>query len=337
MDTARFADDLTLIPESYIVLAEQLGRPDDGVDHVRVTTPSRVLIIGMGSSRYAAAGVTRRARALGMLVWDELASTVHLPPPAPDLVVIAVSATGRSVEVLSAAERFAGHGRLIAVTNDLQSPLAALADAVSPLHAGVEASGVASRTYRHTIVVLERLLSLTDSHDAARALTAAAHATQALLDTTGSWLDELATLLLSTVGTHLLAPVERFGSAQQGALMIRELPRRLAVACETGDWAHVDLYTALTHDYRAAILAGSAWDSQAVEWLRLRAARYAAIGGEIEGADITLRFDGDDDDAVRPLVETLPFELVADRWRASDPEFAFSERTGGTPSTELTV
>jgi len=333
MDTARFADDLTQIPQSYVALARQLDRPDAGVDHLRATDHSRVLIIGMGSSRYAAAGVTRRARALGMIVWDELASTVQLPPPAPDLMVIAVSATGRSAEVMSAAEQFAGHGRLIAVTNDLDSPLAALADAVSPLHAGVEVSGVASRTYRHTIVVLERLLALTDSRDAARALTAAAHSSQALLETKGAWLDQLADLLFSRFGTHILAPAERFGSAQQAALMIRELPRRLSVACETGDWAHVDLYTARTHDYRAGILVGSPWDSQAIEWLQLRAARYAAIGGEIDGAEVTMRFDGDDDDAVRALVETLPFELVADRWRAADPEFAFSERTGGTPPT----
>ncbi|UYN84233.1 MAG: SIS domain-containing protein [Microcella sp.] len=334
MDTARFADDLTQIPERYLALAEQLDHPDDGVDLLRATPHSRLLIIGMGSSRYAAAGVSRRARARGMVVWDELASTEQLPPPSHDLVVIAVSATGRSAEVITAAERFAGHGRLIAVTNDGESALAGMADAVSPLHAGVEVSGVASRTYRHTIVVLERLLALAESRDAARALTAAAQSSHALLESSAAWLDDLADLLLSAFGTHVLAPVERFGSAQQAALMIRELPRRLAVACETGDWAHVDLYTARTHDYRAGILAGSRWDSQAVEWLQLRGARYAGVGGEIDGAEITVRFDGDDDEAVRPLVETLPFELVADRWRAADPEFAFSERNGVTPPTD---
>lgn len=332
MDTARFADDLTQIPERYLDLAHQLDQPDAGVDYLRATPHSRVLIIGMGSSRYAAAGVSRRARALGRVVWDELASTEQLPPPAHDLVVIAVSATGRSAEVIAAAERFAGHGRLIAVTNDAESALAGMADAVSPLHAGVEVSGVASRTYRHTIVVLERLLALTESRDAARALTAAARSSHALLESSAAWLDDLAELLLSPFGTHILAPVERFGSAQQAALMMRELPRRLAVACETGDWAHVDLYTARTHDYRAGIFAGSRWDSQAVEWLQLRGARYAAVGGEVDGAEVTVRFDGDADDAVRPLVETLPFELVADRWRAADPEFEFSER-GDTPPT----
>ncbi len=285
----------------------------------------------MGSSRYAASPVARAARALGAAVWDELASAIDLPPPADDLLVIAVSATGRSEELLLAAERYAGRGRLVSVTNDCESPLAHLGDALSPLHAGAEQSGVACRTYRHTIVVLERLLGISTASQAAVELDRAARSSQSLLDTTHDWLGELAEALSSPSGTHLLAPIERWGSALQSALMIRELPRRLAVGCETADWAHVDLYTARTHDYRAAIFTGSHWDHQAVTWLRDRRATYVGIGGELADAELSIRFDGDDDSRVARLVETLPLELVAEAWRAADPEFAFSTRPVDLP------
>ncbi len=326
MDTTRFPDDLTAIPASYRALAGALDQIDDLASALGASRPARVLILGMGSSRYAADRVARAARATGQAVVAEWASAVQLPPPSDDLVVVAVSATGRSAEVLAAVEPYAGRGRLIAVTNAVASPLAERADAVIDLRAGVESSGVASRTYRHTIVVLEHLLRLADRHRSRDELDRAAAATETLQATVSDWRPALAQVLDSGDGVHVLAPAERFCSAQQAALMVRELPRRLAVACETGDWAHVDVYTSRTHDYRAAVLTGSAWDAQAVEWLRSRGARFAAIGGELPGAEFALRFPDDHDDRVRVLVETLPFELVAAEWLAQDPEFGFSRR-----------
>ncbi len=326
MDTTRFPDDLSTIASSYRHLADSLVEITEiGGAHGHAR-PSRVLVLGMGSSRYAAERVARSARAAGHSVVADWASAVELPPPTDDLLVIAVSATGRSAEVLAAAERYAGRGRLIAVTNATESPLAERADAVIDLRAGIEVSGVASRTYRHTIVVLEQLLGLTGRDRMADELHRAAAATEELLATVGDWRPALAEVLDSADGVHVLAPAERFCSAQQAALMVRELPRRLAVACETGDWAHVDVYTSRTHDYRAAVFTGSAWDSQAVEWLQSRAARYAAIGSELPGAEFILRFPDDRDDRVRVLVETLPLELVAAEWRALDPDFGFSRR-----------
>lgn len=326
MDASQFRDDLSRIAEQYGRLADALDEPDPGAEFMARTKHDRVLIVGMGSSHYAAGRVARSARARGAAVAHDWASVVDLPPPASDLMVIAVSASGSSRELLSTAERYAGTGRLVAVTNTVDSPLAAMVDAISPLHAEVEVSGAACRTYRHTLVVLERLLGLTDRGQAADELKRAAAATLTLSGSAPSWLPSLSSVLNSPDGSHLLAPAERFCSAQQSALMMRELPRRLSVACETGDWAHVDVYTSRTHDYRAAVFTGSPWDEQAVEWLQSRSARYAAIGGSLAGAEFELRFDGDHDERVRVLVETLPFELLASAWLADDPEFRFSRR-----------
>lgn len=319
MDTAAFRADLELIPETLAALADALDVGLPGLERLPALGASRVLVLGMGSSRYAADVVARRSRAVGADVVVELASTALLPPPTPDLAVVAVSATGGSAEVLRAVERYRGTGRLVAITNRPDSDLGRMADVVVPLGAGVEASGVACRTFRATFpvvdAVLEELLGTAPAarFDAAAARSAAA-ANDALLATSADWLAPMADLLAGPMGTWALAPVERASSAQQAALMLREVPRRAVYASETGDWSHVDVYLTKTQDYRALVFAGSAWDAQALEWMAARGSRFAAVGRDLPGAELTLRFPGDGDDAVAALTEVLVGELVADHW-----------------------
>ena len=320
MDTAAFRADLELIPETLGDLADALDAGLPGLDRLPTLGAARVLVLGMGSSRYAAGVVARRYRSVGAHVSVELASTELLPAAAPDLAVVAVSATGGSAEVLRAVERYRGTGRLVAVTNRGDSALARLADAVVPLRAGTEASGVACRTFRATFPVLDAVLAeLLGTAPAARfgsaTVRAAADASGTLLATSGDWLEPLAELLAGPSGTWTLAPAERLSSSQQTALMMREVPRRAAYASETGDWSHVDVYLTKTQDYRALVFAGSAWDDQALEWMTARGSRFAAIGRSLPGAELTVRFPGDDDDSVAALTEVLVGELVADAWR----------------------
>ncbi|WP_438856196.1 SIS domain-containing protein [Agromyces sp. M3QZ16-3] len=324
MDTAAFRADLDLIPDALGRLADALEDGIAGLDRLALLGASRVLVLGMGSSRYAADVVARRFRAVGANVLVELASVELLPPAAPDLVVVAVSATGGSVEVLRAIERYRGTGRLVAITNRPESPLAQAADVVVPLHAGVEASGVACRTFRATFTVLDEVLAeLLGTAPPARfdaaALRRGADANAALLHSSGDWLDPLADLLTGPDGTWALAPAERLSSAQQSALMLREVPRLGAFASETGDWSHVDVYLTKTQDYRALVFAGSAWDAQALDWMHQRGSRFAAVGGVLDGAELTVRYPGDDDPIVAALADALLGELVAERRLAVPP------------------
>jgi fructoselysine-6-P-deglycase FrlB-like protein len=319
VNPAAFRSDLELIPETLTALAEALDAGLPGLERLSMLGASRVLVLGMGSSRYAADVVARRYRSVGATVLVELASTDLLPPPAPDLVVVAVSATGGSVEVLRAVERYRGRGRLVAITNRPDSELGTLADAVVPLGAGVEASGVACRTFRATFPVVDAVLAeLLGTAPPARfdaaALRAAATASTHLLEASADWLAPLADLLAGPMGTWALAPAERASSAQQAALMLREVPRRAAYASETGDWSHVDVYLTKTQDYRALVFGGSSWDAQALEWMAQRGSRFAAVGRDLPGAELTLRFPGDEDDTIASLTEVLAGELVADHW-----------------------
>jgi fructoselysine-6-P-deglycase FrlB-like protein len=310
-----FLADLLAKPEALGGLAEALADP--AFLAAVPPRPRRVLLTGMGSSRYAAEVTALRLRAAGIDAVAEVASAAVGWPPGPDVLVIAISATGGSAETLAALERYRG-SRVVAVTERPGSAIAAAADGVVLLHAGPEASGVACRTFQHTLLVLRAIEArLTGvGHDTAGLCRRVAEATTDLLDRRDAWLPSVADALDGPNGVYVLAPAERWSSAAQSALMVREGPRRPATGCETGDWSHVDVYLTKTLDYRALLLTGSRWDAQAVDWLRQRGSTFVAVGGAVEAAATTVRYVGDDDPEVALATETLIAELVAARWWA---------------------
>lgn len=331
MDTARFIEDLQLVPDYLDRMAVLLQGGYPGV--AGLPDAGRILILGMGSSAYAAATAARKARADGVNVQVELASTALLPPPAPDLLVIAVSATGTSVEVLAAAERYRGTGGLVAVTNRPGSPLAAMADYTVEMNAGEEVSGISCRNFRHSLLVIAAVLERYGASYGILAETAqrAAAGSRAVLDTSGQWLPQVSELLLGPDGTFLVAPAERFSSAAQGSLMIREVPRRPAYGSETGDWSHVDVYLSKTLDYRALVFTGSRWDQQALDWMMPRGATVVAVGEGVPEADLTVSYPGQEQWLVSALVETMVPELIAWDWYTKDPEFSWSAQVTAKP------
>jgi fructoselysine-6-P-deglycase FrlB-like protein len=314
-DPSAFRADLDAVPQRLAELARALG---EGPPRWSLPAPPRrLLLTGMGSSCYAAQVAALRLRSLGFDAVAELSSVRSSWPADPELVVVAISASGRSAETLRFAERHRGTSRVVALTNEPGSPLAELADTTVELLAGPELGGVACRTYRHTLAALAELeRSLGGDVDPGLALRRAAAASAHLLDRVEAWLPPVLDALAAGDGTWFLAPVERIGSALQGALMLREGPRRLADGCETGDWSHVDVYLTKTLDYRAVVFAGSPWDAAALGWMHERARPFVSVGADLEGAAATVRYPHDDDPLVAALTEVLVAELVAHAWWA---------------------
>jgi hypothetical protein len=206
-----------------------------------------------------------------------------------------------------------GTSRTIALTNTAAK---LPADRTLLMHAGEERGGVACRSYAHTLATLLQL-----EHQLAgtvpglpQKLRAATDAIAALLDGRSAWLPEVRAALSGPHGCWLLAPAERMGNALQGALMIREGPRRAADGCETGDWNHVDVYLTKSLDYRALIFGGSRFDADAVQWLRERRSHFVSIGCHLPGAAAEVRYSGEDDPVVALLTEVLIAELLAADW-----------------------
>jgi glucosamine 6-phosphate synthetase-like amidotransferase/phosphosugar isomerase protein len=210
-----------------------------------------------------------------------------------------------------------GTSRTIALTNSAEVSLPA--DATVPMRAGVEAGGVACRTYLHTLVALlalEQRLTGADLH-LAECLRRSAAAIAFLLDRRDGWMPPLLEEIDGTEGLWLLAPVERIGSSLQGALMVREGPRRAADGCETGDWNHVDVYLTKTLDYRASMFAGSRYDADAMRWMNERGSHVAVVGASAAGAAFdgtAVHYPGENDPLVALLTEVLVAELLAAHW-----------------------
>jgi len=265
----------------------------------------RVLFIGMGSSRYAALNAAAYLRSLGRDAHAEHASTGSPQPAEPGLLVVAVSAGGGSRETIAAARRHRGTSTVLGVTNRPDAALAAEVDTCLELHAGEERSRVACRSSTNTLALLLLLCGI----DAAR-VRAGADASAAVIDTTDGWLGPAADLV-GRPAIHVLAPAERIGSAEQSALMLREVPRVRADACETGDWSHVDVYLSKLPGLGIVLLRGSAWEAEVLDWATARGCPVATVGGPLPGGALDIPVPGGDDPVVRMLAEVRVCELLA--------------------------
>ncbi len=302
----------------------------DVVDGVRVLAPPpvvtdpaaalvrrarRVVFLGMGSSRYAALDAATLLRSHGYDAYAELASTGSPQPPAADTLAVAISASGGSAETLAAMRRHVGTSMVVGVTSRPRSAIGREADACL-VTAADGPSGVACASYRSTVALLQAVCGLITA--AAACPEGAAAASAAVLAGRDGWVAR-AVELLGGGPIHVLAPAERIGSAEQSALMLREVPRVAAYACETGDWSHVDVYLTKRPGYGILLLPGSAYEGELMRWAAERGFPVVVAGGSIAGAALAIDLPGADEPAVRPLVETHVAELLAAALWARDP------------------
>ncbi len=311
MNPELFLADLEAKPDVLASLAARL-RGSDPWAGTGIEAGTRLIMLGMGSSHYANGVAAARLRSRGIDATAELASSDLLPRERPGTVIVAVTASGGSAETLHAMERYAGRAPLVAMTNGDGSAAEDLADHVVRMDAGAEAGGVACRSFQHTLGLWLDLESrLLAGRSAADTIDAAAVGSGHLLHRRAEWLPELIERAVGPDGTHIVAPAHRLSSAQQAALMLREGPRLPAVACETGDWSHVDVYLTKTTDYRLVLFAGSRWEAELLRWVRERGSTLVSVGGTVDGARQVIRYPGDETSDVALLTEVLVGELMS--------------------------
>ncbi len=119
----------------------------------------RVLLTGMGSSYWACRPLYLRLVAAGLTpVVAETSEVIHYERGwiEPGTLVVAVSQSGRSVEILRLLELARGVTQVLGVTNTADSPLALRSAFAVVTRAGAEAT-VACKTYVATLAALEWL------------------------------------------------------------------------------------------------------------------------------------------------------------------------------------
>ncbi|HEY7357787.1 MAG TPA: SIS domain-containing protein [Ktedonobacterales bacterium] len=118
-----------------------------------------VLIAARGSSDHTALYASYAWAALAgypvALATPSLHTLYHTPPRLAGALVVGISQSGQSPDILAVLEEGKQQGRpTLAITNDGASPLAALADHVIELHAGPERSVAATKTYTAELAAL---------------------------------------------------------------------------------------------------------------------------------------------------------------------------------------
>lgn len=272
-------------------------------------TGKRLLLVGMGSSYFAARALCHRLQLRGINAYSFLASARDMPTLRENDQVIAITATGNSVETRNLISQLSQPS--IVLTADPVFSQPGMSQTIN-LHSLEERGGVACHSYIATLVALLQLEEeLTGESFVQRALALAIESVSAVWQSQDQWLQGLCEHIARAEGTQFVAPLERLCSADQSALMIREGPRIGAEACEVGDWAHINVYLTKNRNLSLVVFAGSPWLDQLLDWTTERKRRVVLIGGNSARCDWEIHYPHEDNPEVALLTESAFAELAS--------------------------
>jgi glucosamine--fructose-6-phosphate aminotransferase (isomerizing) len=144
------------------LLEQERGTVEAVAQAIRERAPRFMVLAARGSSDNAARyGQYLLGAVNGLpvaLATPSLFTLYRRPPRLADALVVAVSQSGQSPDIVAVVEEGRRQGALtLAVTNDPTSPLARAAEWVVPLHAGAERSVAATKTYTASLLALGML------------------------------------------------------------------------------------------------------------------------------------------------------------------------------------
>ncbi|WIB12882.1 SIS domain-containing protein [Curtobacterium sp. MCPF17_052] len=243
------------IEEQPAVVAEILdriaGRAVDGSmwRGLGLASFERVAVVACGTSLNAGQVIATALRGLGGVPTDTVvASEADQAVLTPGTLVVAISQSGETADVLRALDRFADRYQVLALTNNLHSSLARRADAVLDCHAGPEIGVAATKTFTAQVVVgvsaMISALVASGRIDRSRALALVGDMQRLpglLAGAAEASLDRIP-LLVSSVrdasGFLFLGRGAGLPFAAEGALKLKELSYRWAEAYPAGELKH---------------------------------------------------------------------------------------------------
>ncbi len=173
------------------------------------------------------------------LATPSLFSIYHQPPRLEDGLIIGISQSGQSPDIVAVLEEGQRQGApTLAVTNDPDSPLAAQADYVIPLHAGQERAVAATKTYTAQLTALALLsCALGDDPDRLEALRRVPLAVERVLN--GEELIAGAVERYRYLETCVvLGRGYNYATAFEIALKLKELSYLIAESYSSADFMH---------------------------------------------------------------------------------------------------
>lgn len=335
------------IAETPAVVERALAEAGTWTGALRAALPSTlrgVALTARGSSDHAAAyGRVLLERALGVPAWStapSIATRYGLTTRLDGVLAIAVSQSGATPEIVAALERQrAGGAVTLAITNDPASPLAAAADVVAPLGAGVEIAVPATKTFTATLLAFALAAAALDRTREASGTSPADDAPRVPLDADAvsaaigaciadgdAVLPLAAAIAPADVALHLgrgpLLPI-----AREAALKLIETTGTAQLAWSTVDVRHGPM--ALAQPGRPVVLQharGPVSDDarEVAALLEARGVPVHVIGDPLDGTSgLHVAVPGALPEHLRPLVHAVRLQqlsLAVARERGVDPD-----------------
>jgi len=252
---------------------------------LRANKPRALVTLARGSSDHAATYarylIETRAGVLTSSVSPSVSSIYDAMPDLGGTVVLAISQSGRSPDLLNAATQATASGALlVAMVNDEASPLAEQADMVIPLCAGPERSIAASKSF---IAALAATLDLVAAWTGSAAIESALSQLPDQLKQ--AWeLDWSAALpiLTATNAMYVVGRGHGLGIAQEAALKLKETCGIHAEAFSAAEVRHGPM--AIVGNGFPVLLFGQADES--LDSVAALAGEFASRGAEVISAGV---------------------------------------------------
>jgi glutamine---fructose-6-phosphate transaminase (isomerizing) len=314
------ADEIAAQPAiSERLLGELPGQLAPLAAAARARNVGFVMIAARGTSDHAAMYAQYALGAMAglpvALATPSLFTRYGAAPRVAGGLVIGISQSGRSPDVVAVIEEARGQGALTAaVTNDPSSPLARAAEHRVDLHAGEERSVAATKTYTAELMAIAMLAvalgpDAAAHADALRGVPEAQHMALAVTDRASQLADAHAGMNDCIV----LGRGYNLATAFEWALKLKELAYVRAQAYSTADFQHGPVASlAPGADVLAVVARGPLADDSTGLVATLRRERRARVllisGAAVAGAD-HLPFPDTLPEWLSPLVDIIPAQL----------------------------
>ncbi|NOK60438.1 MAG: SIS domain-containing protein [Chloroflexi bacterium AL-W] len=288
----------------------------------KLRTFSYAMIAARGTSDHAATYATYIWPVLTgypvALATPSLYTLYSAPPRLDDALVIGISQSGQSPDVYSVVEEGRRQGRpTLAITNDANSPLAQAADEVIELHAGIEQSVAATKTYTAQLTIMALLAAAWSGQqqhlDDLQRLPDMLAATLANTDTIASRAERYSFMDQCVV----IGRGYNYATAFEIALKIKELTYVLTHAYSSADFRHGPIATISEGSAAMLIMpTGIAFDDMLnlAHELKQRGAELLIVSDDEQTKDLAttwLPMAATVPEWISPIVSVVPGQIFA--------------------------
>ncbi len=285
---------------------------------VREQDIKRIVLTGMGASLHALYPLELQLAAAGLnVVTVETSELIHYLPRliTDDALLVAVSQSGESAEIIRLLELNGGRAAVIGITNEAQSTLARRALASLLTHAGAEFS-VSCKTYVTALMALRLLGALLCGEDVKQVLNQMEVLPVVFRSYLDSWQDHARTIaeeLEDVRQLFLLGRGSSLAAVRTGALTLKESVRFYSEGMSGAAFRHGPMEMLNREIF--AVVYGGAEITRALQKnmscdIRKAGGRSAWVAEEAELGPWKLPSVPDD---LRHIVETLPSANDHDR------------------------